>query len=298
MTHTFFETENGREQLVCFNGAAAQLAGTLHLPKSPSSDTGVLIVVGGPQTRTGSHRQFILLARFLASKGVPVLRYDYQGMGDSEGEKTEFLEATQDLPYALDLLCKEANVGKVAVWGLCDAVSLLLMYLSCTQDQRIIRIIAANPWVRQANTEAQAYLKNYYLNKLLDKRFWLKMIKLEVNIFSSLGDFIRKFLRAFSPGRSVTFSPEKGVPEFTVSNYVSCMLSGLRNFQGDFHLIISGKDLTAEEFLILINSNSDWAEALARVERSRLTIEDATHTFSSGAWREKVEKFTLNSLFS
>jgi len=51
-----------------------------------AADTGVLIVVGGPQYRVGSHRQFVMLARFLADHGVPCMRFDYRGMGDVSGE--------------------------------------------------------------------------------------------------------------------------------------------------------------------------------------------------------------------
>lgn len=40
------------------------LVGVLSLPDAPSN-TAVVIVVGGPQYRVGSHRQFVLLARAL-----------------------------------------------------------------------------------------------------------------------------------------------------------------------------------------------------------------------------------------
>ena len=52
--------------------------------------TGVLIIVGGPQYRVGSHRQFVQLARALASNGIATMRFDYTGMGDSQGKKAEF----------------------------------------------------------------------------------------------------------------------------------------------------------------------------------------------------------------
>ncbi|KAB8057318.1 hydrolase 1, exosortase A system-associated, partial [Janthinobacterium violaceinigrum] len=60
----------------------ARLVGILSLPAAPGP-RGVLIVTGGPQYRVGSHRQFVLLARALAAQGVPVLRFDLRGMGDS-----------------------------------------------------------------------------------------------------------------------------------------------------------------------------------------------------------------------
>ncbi len=53
----------------------------------PCARLGVLIVVGGPQYRVGSHRQFVLLARALAARGFAAMRFDCTGMGDSDGAR-------------------------------------------------------------------------------------------------------------------------------------------------------------------------------------------------------------------
>ena len=75
---------NFSEEAVVFPFAAEQLVGIVARPDT-SSDCGVLVVVGGPQYRAGSHRQFLLLSRRLATEGYPTLRFDYRGMGDSGG---------------------------------------------------------------------------------------------------------------------------------------------------------------------------------------------------------------------
>ena len=66
-----------------------RMLGILALPAVPA-DIGIVLVVGGPQTRVGSHRQFVLLSRCLAAAGYAVLRFDYRGMGDSSGEQRGF----------------------------------------------------------------------------------------------------------------------------------------------------------------------------------------------------------------
>ena len=63
------------ERPVQFSCGTDRLLGILH-PGAPDSERGVLVVVGGPQYRVGSHRQFVLLARALAAAGIPVLRFD------------------------------------------------------------------------------------------------------------------------------------------------------------------------------------------------------------------------------
>ena len=76
---------NFSEHAIAFDCVEEQLLGVVSLP-AQASDIGVLVIVGGPQYRVGSHRQFVLLARYLAASGYPVLRFDVRGMGDSSGQ--------------------------------------------------------------------------------------------------------------------------------------------------------------------------------------------------------------------
>ena len=79
-----------REDAVVFQCEGASLVGILHVPEREPARIGVLVIVGGPQYRVGSHRQFVLMARSLAQSGYAVLRFDYRGMGDSDGEMRTF----------------------------------------------------------------------------------------------------------------------------------------------------------------------------------------------------------------
>ncbi|MEQ8659382.1 MAG: hydrolase 1, exosortase A system-associated, partial [Gammaproteobacteria bacterium] len=65
------------EQAIAFAIDGDTAVGVLHAAAGASA-TGVVVIVGGPQTRVGSHRQFVLLARRLAAAGYPVLRFDYR----------------------------------------------------------------------------------------------------------------------------------------------------------------------------------------------------------------------------
>jgi hypothetical protein len=59
------------ERVLMLRCEADTMLGILHEPVAPSAPVGVLIVVGGPQYRAGSHRQFVLLARALRKLGTP-----------------------------------------------------------------------------------------------------------------------------------------------------------------------------------------------------------------------------------
>jgi alpha/beta superfamily hydrolase len=92
---------NIKEQVLTFICAGEPLVGVACVPDKARS-TGVVVVVGGPQCRVGSHRQFLLLSRALASAGYLVLRFDYRGMGDSCGEIRNFENVDDDIAAAID----------------------------------------------------------------------------------------------------------------------------------------------------------------------------------------------------
>ena len=73
---------NYAEQALVFDCAGERMLGIVAIPEAAQA-TGVLILVGGPQYRVGSHRQFLLLARRLATDGIAAMRFDFRGMGDS-----------------------------------------------------------------------------------------------------------------------------------------------------------------------------------------------------------------------
>lgn len=139
-----------------------RMLGILALPAVPA-DIGIVLVVGGPQTRVGSHRQFVLLSRRLAASGYAVLRFDYRGMGDSSGEQRGFEQVDEDIGAALDALQVTApSVRRFVLWGLCDAASAALLYWRRTRDRRIAGFCLANPWVRSAATLARTQVRHYY----------------------------------------------------------------------------------------------------------------------------------------
>src|SRR5258708_3050929 len=116
------------EHAFMFDCEGESLVGILSGAGLPAG-RGVLIVVGGPQYRVGSHRQFALVARHLAESGVPALRFDYRGMGDSNGEVRTFERVEVDIRCAIDqFFASVPGLKDVVIWGLWDAASAALFY--------------------------------------------------------------------------------------------------------------------------------------------------------------------------
>ncbi|MFA9460975.1 hydrolase 1, exosortase A system-associated [Thiohalorhabdus methylotrophus] len=263
------------------------LCGILHPARCSGSRRGVVIVVGGPQYRVGSHRQFVLLARHLAERGVPVLRFDYRGMGDSEGGLTDFSEIEDDIRAAVDTFtafCPELE--EVVLWGLCDAASATAFY--GFQDDRVGGLVLLNPWVRTDSGEARTRLKHYYLARLGEGAFWKKLLTLRWEPRRSLAHLLESM-------REVLRSEERGsADEADWRQYPlpERMLYGLQRFSKPVLVILSGQDLTAREFEDAVAASTRWREWMAAPCVTTHRIEEADHTFSRRAWRDQVAERT------
>lgn len=274
---------NSRDEALAFDCAGERLFGILSRPEA-SRDIGVVIVVGGPQTRVGSHRQFVLLARALAAAGFPVLRFDVRGMGDSEGAQRSFEHLTPDIRAAVDTLqahCPE--VCKVVLWGLCDAAAAALLYRDETADPRITGLCLLNPWVRSEASLAKTQVKHYYGQRLMQKAFWAKLLSGKLNVFAAVAELLRKLGQASAKAQ-----------EGPQLSFQQRMARGLRNFGGRTLLILSGDDYTAKEFLEHVAGDEAWRGLLDRPGLTRVDIAAADHTFSSHEWRKSVENACLD----
>lgn len=281
--------ETFSEQPVSFTCRGEQLAGVLHSVPEPAAE-GVLLIVGGPQYRVGSHRQFVLLARHLAEAGIPVLRFDYRGMGDSSGELLGFEHISEDIAAAVDCFqSRVSDLQRVALWGLCDAATAAAFY--APTDSRISRLILLNPWAYSEQGEAKAFLKYYYLQRLFSRSFWKKVLSGKFNPGKSLGELSENVSKARS----------EDVPEVTEAKADSGPLgpriyNGLSRFKGQVLLILSGKDLTASQFKDVVSGSAKLKKLLKQKRFTVCPMDEADHTFSSREFRDEVARKTLGWL--
>ena len=278
------------EKAFTFKSENNTLVGVIHLPEKIEK-TGVLIVVGGPQTRVGSHRQFVLLARCLSDHNIPVFRFDYHGMGDSDGDLSSFEDCEKDINSAIDIFFESVpELESVVLWGLCDAAAASVFY--APQDDRVKGLVLLNPWARTEEGEAKAFVKHYYLSRLLDKGLWKKLLSGKFNFSQSIASLVGNLKKIFTaPLDQKTNNHSASLFDLNIP-LPDRLYQGLSRFKGEVLIIISGDDLTAAEFLDVASSSESWKTLMNGKRITQRIHPDANHTFSRRAWRGEVEKWT------
>jgi uncharacterized protein len=282
-----------REEPFLFDCANERLVGVVAIPDS-ANDLGVLIVIGGPQYRVGSHRQFVLLAREMAAASIPSMRFDFRGAGDATGEQRTYEDIGPDIASAItEFFTRVPHLKHVVLWGLCGAASAALFY--AYRDPRVAGLVLVNPWVRTEEGMARTYLRHYYGRRLLDPQFWRKVASGDfkagaaVSSFASmlrnaaLGRRHRKTQRSSMPGADV-IDPSLPLP--------ARMAAGLALFAKDVLIVLSSEDYMAQEFRGAITGDSQWEQSFARNRVTWREVADANHTFATREWRDQLTDAT------
>ncbi len=278
---------------IVFSCQSDQLIGFIHKPGNAST-IGILMVVGGPQYRAGSHRQFVLLARMLADNGITVMRFDYRGMGDSQGSIRSFTNVDEDINTAIDTFYKHnSELTGVVIWGLCDAASAASFY--AYQDDRIKGLVLLNPWVFTEQGAAKTYLKHYYLQRLLNPELWRKVFYLQFDYrqsFSSLIALLKNIMGSNSPFDKKTENKGMSLVDENLA-LPERVRECLHRFNAPILFVLSGRDLTADEFRDVVKADSKWQALFELPDVSKRELMESDHTFSSQKWRDEVAQLSL-----
>jgi len=227
----------------------------------------LLIVSGGNEIRSGAWEGQAWLAAEVAAKGIPVLRFDRRGVGDSEGTNATYRGSGPDITAALNWLRTQAPQARITALGNCDAASALMLGAGCGADA----LILSNPWTIEgedegASAEARAdaqvsSLRAHYRARLANPAALLRLLSGKVSL-RSLFDSLMALARPRAP-----VAPD---------GLVQRMTAGLARFSGPVAILIAGRDRTAQTFL------GCWDGKDARITR----CESATHSFVEADARE------------
>jgi pimeloyl-ACP methyl ester carboxylesterase len=245
------------QRVLQFSCQGSWLVGIIDVPERPIV-RGVLVVSGGPQYRVGSHRQYALMARLLAPRGIAVMRFDYRGMGDSEGSARGFAAIDDDLRAAIgEFFLHMPQMEEVVLWGVGDGATAAALYGHT--DPRVRGLVLLNPWAGGA-ASASVPLLPQLLARFGEIGFWKKV----------------------GSGHAVAVDADMPLPQRIIAS-LAC-------FDGAALVVVGGADAIGREFADLMERNDTACR--------RVTIAGANHTFASREWRDEVAELSANWIVS
>ena len=256
-------------RMIGFDFEGARLAATLD---EGSSTTGLLIVSGGNEIRSGPHAGQASMAAHFAELGYPVFRYDRRGIGESEGDNRGFEASAADIAAAVSAFRSEAqNMERLVAYGNCDAATALALF---HEGVAIDALILANPWVIEiASAEAStpptsAAVRARYWNRLKNPRSLIDLFTGKIN------------LRKLAGGLAKAAQPDRP------TGLAESLAVALANSPLPATILIADRDTTALAFMSAWNSSA-FADVRTRQGIVLHKCLTASHSFADAqakAW--------------
>jgi len=153
--------------------------------------TAIILLSPGIKSHIGPHRLYVNMAERYSKDGYVVLRFDFHGLADSEGDVEETFVAdiygsieqgryVDDVLAAMDYLENEQGIGRIVLGGLCGGAITGL--IAGSFDSRVVGLIGLGIPVINASTPMNqskymtagqaASLRSSYFEKLRDVSAW------------------------------------------------------------------------------------------------------------------------------
>jgi len=293
------------------NKAGHRLFGMFHRPANPSaSGVAIILLSPGVKMRVAPHRLYINMAERFVALGYPVLRFDFYGLGDSEGEVQEEYLAdlygaiqvgryVEDTIVAMDWMQHTYGVSRFIVSGLCGGAITGL--LAAVRDERIVGLLGlaipvildgSNIDYTQYMTDAQLKgMREGAIRKLWDFsgwRSWVRFLTFQSNYRLMVRSFFRPLVARFQRTKSAVPAATQSMPSDNTNPYFGQAFFKMVSTSRHILLIFAGMDRLLFEY------------EKKFVERNRAQLEscdfwyemhvtgDANHIFSFREWEEDM----------
>lgn len=291
------------------NRDGLRLTGVVHEP-DPKAARGVCVLLLSPgiKGRVGPHRLYLKMAAGLVPLGYHVLRFDYHGLGDSEGVLVERVLAdvycgvqsgryVDDTRAAMDWFGREYGVERFVASGLCGgAISGLL---AAAVDDRIQAVWCLGVpvtfdggqenWGKYLTRGQLDDLKGAYLRKIASPRAWGRFFSGRSS-YEVIWKIVRRMLGRGTPAASPPAQgpgpdappPDNANPKFAAS-FFAVVESGRPVL-----LVFSGGDRLGWEFDEKFAARHGERLAALQDRFEVFTIEGANHILSDRRWVEQM----------
>lgn len=297
-----------------------KLFGILHQPSIDRfKGKAIIILSPGIKSRVAPHRLYVKMARKFVAMGFHVLRFDFSGLGDSEGiveheNVADFYGSIQigkyiaDTKAAMDFLSSTYNVKKFILAGLCGGAITGL--LTGAQDSRVdsliglaIPVILDGAHVDQEQFITQGQLQSLtkgYVNKLFDIKSWMRLLTFQSN-YRMILKLVRQI---FHQKKNNNVKNDVAPAERSMKE------QGNDNFNWLFPQAFFDMTSSSRKILLVFSGSDrlgwEFEEKFALPYKERLdglqqsyelhTILDANHILSFPEWQDEFFSITTNWL--
>jgi hypothetical protein len=147
-----------------------------------------------------------------------------------------------------------------------------------------------NPWVRTETGHSKALYSHYYSQRIFSGEFWGSLFSGKFRPVRSARDLLKHLWRI--GGGEARRPSAAGACQAVDKPLPLRLAQAWQEFKGSTLLVLAGQDLVATEFKNAAH-RAPLSKALQNPLVSTVEMADATHTFSSRAWRERVATETI-----
>jgi alpha/beta superfamily hydrolase len=297
------------------NKSGLRLFGMLHQPERVAAPgVAILLLSPGVKMRVAPHRLYNKMAERFVAMGYPVLRFDFHGLGDSEGEAPEALladlyGATQvgryvdDTIAAMDWMQQAHGTTSFIASGLCGGA--LTGMLAAQKDTRISALLALSiPVILDgANIDASKYMTDAQLRgtrlrylkkfKLWDKDVWTswtRFLSFKSHyslIFKSLAKPLMKHLRRPVLTAPAAVAAAPAVKDNTNPHFAPALLRMLATSRPVLLIFAEADRLLWEFEDKFTHRHAASLQSHARLFEMHVTSQ-ANHIFSFSEWQRDM----------
>ena len=293
-----------RQRPVVFaNRAGQRLFGILHEPEiAQPARPAVILLSPGVKMRVGPQRLYRRMAEQFVAAGLTLLRFDFYGLGDSEGELTEellrdvynhievgrFVDDTLD---AMNWLQAETGHRTFILSGLCGGAITGL--LTGARDARVVGLLGLGitPLLASRSADPSLYMTRgqlesigkTYLQKLTNPRAWLRLLTLK----SDYRLLWRSVVRTAKPVEPATAAPPPSEPDNASPLFPPAFFEMTRSSR-PMLLVFGGSDRLHFEFeeKFVARHRAQLAERPDAYDVH--VVEKANHVLSADAWQSEM----------
>ncbi|MEW8278842.1 MAG: alpha/beta hydrolase [Candidatus Thiodiazotropha sp.] len=281
-----------------------------HVPNQvEQKDAVILLLSPGVKMRVAPHRLYNKMADEFVNQGYVVARFDFSGLGDSEGEIEEDLLAdfyntvqfgryVNDTVDAMDWAERKYKKHRFILAGLCGGAITGL--LAGQVDERVEALLSLNiPVILDGSnqdktkylTEGQLdRLKTNYLKRLFDLKSWLRLLTFKSDYKLLFKSLIRKNKKRDSEKQ------QDNAVDSNVNPLFEPAFMDWIDRSKKMLLIFSGSDrLTWEYNEKFATPNKDKLDAINGGFEVHV-VDEANHIFSYKSWYEEMMKLSLQWL--